>query len=327
MRMMYLATISIIILLLVSGCVGNRTVNNTVNNTNVSKNPENIKTPVVKNTNNTSKDTNPPATVSLISSSMSTNWIKWSWTNPDDADFNYNNIYIDGKFKQNQSQNYYNLTGLKNASKHTISVRTVDKSKNMNLRWVNSTNSTYGILKDTFPPSQIDNLNATVDKTSINWTWDNPDEEDFSYSIIYIDGKFITNVNKPVNHYLLSGLTQNTQKMISVRTVDKAKNINLLWKNDTETTAADNTPPGSVTGLMPILSVTWINWKWTNPNDADFNYVIVYINGVLRTKTTKDSYNTTGLKGGTNYTISLVTADTSNNINGNWVNRTETTLE
>jgi hypothetical protein len=203
----------------------------------------------------------------------------------------------------------------------------VDKSKNMNPGWVNSTSSTHGILKDTFAPGQIENLEAIVDKTSINWTWDNPVEEDFSYSMIYIDGKFIKNINKPVHYYLLTGLTQNTQRTISVRTADKVKNINLLWTNDTQTTTPDNTPPGPVTGLTSMLGVTWINWKWTNPNDADFNYVMIYINGVLKPKTTKDSYNATGLKGGTNYTISLVTADTSNNINGNWVNQTETTLE
>ncbi len=328
MRMISLAIISIVILLLVSGCVDNQTGNNATTAPNT---PKTVKTPVVKTAaNNTSNisDTVPPGTISYIHASMDTKSINWSWTNPPDADFNYNNIYIDGKFRKNQSQNYYNLTGVAAGKTHNISVRTVDKNKNINPEWINSTTATKSILKDTIPPGQVDRLRADVNKTTINWTWENPDDNDYGSAMIYIDGKSKGTVNAPKNYYLLTGLSQNTRRTISIRTVDKLKNINLLWSNDTEITTADNTPPHTITGLKATFGLTWIDWTWTNPRDDDFSYVNIYINGVSKKpKFTLDSYNATGLKANTSYTVSIVTSDTSNNINTNWVNDTESTLD
>ena len=159
----------------------------------------------------------------------------------------------------------------------------------------------------------------------INWTWSNPVDADFNYNNIYIDGKFKKNQSQ--NYYNLTGLSQNTQRTISIRTVDTSKNENLFWTNNTATTDVDNTPPGPVSGLTATLGTTRIDWRWTNPSDDDFSYVMVYLNGVFKTKITQDYYNTTGLRTNTSYELSLVTSDTSNNIGTNWVNRTETTLE
>ncbi|MFQ6119957.1 MAG: hypothetical protein ACE5KE_08740 [Methanosarcinales archaeon] len=50
-------------------------------------------------------------------------------------------VYLDGVFQVNTSAEYYNATNLKEGM-HTISTRTVDKSGNINLTWVNDTATT-----------------------------------------------------------------------------------------------------------------------------------------------------------------------------------------
>lgn len=326
MRAKSLLLVSIIALLILSGCVGQET----------KKTDTPTKTPAKNVTKNVTKDTTPPSSISNLQSEAGYNWINWTWNNPGDEDFSYANIYIDGKFKVNLTtpknttpKNYYNLTGLASSKQYTISVRTVDKSKNMNPEWVNSSALTRNKpppFKDTTPPGQIENLKATVARTWINWTWENPGDADFSYTNIYVDGIFKTNLTKPKNYYNISGLAQNTTKTISIRTVDKNKTINLLRVTNTATTILDLTPPNSVTNLASVIGRTWINWTWDNPQDVDFSYAMVYMDSKFKTNTSKGYYNSTGLKNSTNYTISLLTVDTSKNINLGWVNSTEITL-
>ncbi len=90
--------------------------------------------------------------------------------------------------------------------------------------------------------------------------------------------------------------------------------------------ATDTTPPASITNLTYTSGTTWINWTWTNPTDADFNYTMVYLNGPWKTNTSDKFFNATGLNAGTDYEIATRTVDTNGNINETWVNQTATTL-
>lgn len=96
---------------------------------------------------------------------------------------------------------------------------------------------------DSEPPSSIANLNATNGSTWINWTWTNPSDADFNYTMIYIDGEFQTNVSNPTNFYNATNLAYNISHEISIRTVDIYGNVNQTWKNHTAFTLADTTPP------------------------------------------------------------------------------------
>ncbi len=93
------------------------------------------------------------------------------------------------------------------------------------------------------------------------------------------------------------------------------------------TNAPDLTPPASITGLTMVGNGTsWINWSWTNPNDADFAGVRVYIDSLYKGSFTTQYYNATGLSSGTSHNISTQTVDNSSNINSTWVNLTNSTL-
>ncbi|MGB3907104.1 MAG: PGF-pre-PGF domain-containing protein, partial [Methanomethylovorans sp.] len=116
---------------------------------------------------------------------------------------------------------------------------------------------------------------------------------------------------------------------IGIQTVDTAGNINPATMTDQATTRTiDRTPPASVTNLRETATGTnWIHWEWTNPNDADFGHVRIYIDGTFVTTTPSNSYNATGLSNGAEHTIAIETVDTSGNINTAQVSDTATTLK
>ncbi len=89
------------------------------------------------------------------------------------------------------------------------------------------------------PPKSITNLtNRSYARNYIRWTWTDPTDYDFLRVIVYIDGKFRTNVSKGVRFYNATGLLPNTSHTISTRTVDIFGNINQSWVNHTARTAS-----------------------------------------------------------------------------------------
>ena len=90
---------------------------------------------------------------------------------------------------------------------------------------------------DTTAPASVTNLNnITSAQAYISWTWTNPVDSDFANVMIYLNGTFMTNVSSPANSYNATGLTVDTQYIISIRTVDTSGNINQTWVNHTATT-------------------------------------------------------------------------------------------
>jgi subtilisin len=90
----------------------------------------------------------------------------------------------------------------------------------------------------------------------------------------------------------------------------------------------DITLPHSITSLnKTAVGVTWINWTWINPSDADFNHTEVWINGTFNNVHEPDhSYNATNLLPNTTYEIGTRTVDDSGNVNSSWVNDTAITF-
>jgi len=85
-------------------------------------------------------DTTPPASVSgLAAVYVGESRIYWNWTNPSDADFWKNLIFIDGVNVINSSDNYYNFIGLDDDTSYTIEVFTMDNSSNVNWSGVSDT--------------------------------------------------------------------------------------------------------------------------------------------------------------------------------------------
>lgn len=102
----------------------------------------------------------------------------------------------------------------------------------------NWNSSTVVFWVDSIAPSSITDLQNISYARSINWTWTDPSDPDFSRVMIYLDGIFQTNVTNGSQYYFASNLTGNTEYNISTHTVDSSGNINSTWVNGTARTPA-----------------------------------------------------------------------------------------
>jgi len=88
------------------------------------------------------------------------------------------------------------------------------------------------------PPGSLTGLvNSTYQRRSINWTWTDPTDDDFSHVMIWLDGVWQANVTKGIRNYTANGLPADTGHTLGTHTVDTAGNINLTWVNHTAWTA------------------------------------------------------------------------------------------
>ncbi|MFC1741586.1 hypothetical protein ACFL3V_03555, partial [Nanoarchaeota archaeon] len=85
--------------------------------------------------------TSPGPIANLALLNKGTNYIYWVWTNPVDSDFDHSEIYLNGVFKANTSNEYYYATGLNQSTQYTVSIRTVDTPGNFG-QWANDTQTT-----------------------------------------------------------------------------------------------------------------------------------------------------------------------------------------
>jgi parallel beta-helix repeat protein len=90
----------------------------------------------------------------------------------------------------------------------------------------------------------------------------------------------------------------------------------------------DVTPPGTIlnlTGYSP--DPTTFCWNWQDPPDQDLDHLMVYLNGtfLLNLSAGEQTLTVDGLFPSTEYTLGIVTVDTSGNRNPDWINHTGTT--
>ena len=166
--------------------------------------------------------------------------------------------------------------------------------------------------------NSIVNINNTNTNTSITWQA----ETNASYNFYQL---ILDTLNVSAGDVLKFNATDGTQFNATNHVVTQS-DINkggLFDFNLTLPTAVDTTPPASITSLYnTTYEQTYINWSWTTPGDADFNYTMVYINETWKENVSSllNYSNATGLSPNTNNTISTHTVDTSGNVNQTWVN-------
>ncbi|MEM3207669.1 MAG: PGF-pre-PGF domain-containing protein [Halobacteria archaeon] len=94
--------------------------------------------------------------------------------------------------------------------------------------------------------------------------------------------------------------------------------------NQTGNITLDNAP-ASTTNLAATVTASALNWTWTNPTDADFSHVEVWIDGLFAGNRSNATFENASLACGTSRTISLRATDNKNHLNSTWVNLTSTT--
>src|SRR5660398_44323 len=188
------------------------------------------------------------------------------------------------------------------------------------------------LATDTQPPATITNLTHetgynSVNGAWINWTWNNPKDSDFSYSIVHLDNISWGNTLK--SYFNFTGLSSDADYNISILTADIVDNINYSEVKDTvRTPFLDAAPSQSINNpSLQEAGTTWLNFTWFNPLDHDFSHVMLFLNGTFLTNITapQNYHNFTGLAPDTLYELGTHTVDSSGNVNKTWVNATART--
>jgi parallel beta-helix repeat protein len=244
-------------------------------------------------------------------------------SNPDSASIaslNVSQVYLDS------GASHTIVLNVTNASSGVFRVNVTATSTNDTSKYsyVNTTTT----VADVYPPiafftyaPQILFVNETITFNAssshdpngfiVNYTWNFGD-----VNTTTTNQSTITHVYSSAGNYTVTltvvdndGLTNSTSKTLRVQ-------------------EQDITPPASITNLHNTSYASdYITWAWSDPADADFSHVMVYLNGVFKTNVSKgvQYYNATGLAPDTEYMISTRTSDVSGNVNLTWVNSTATT--
>jgi len=260
--------------------------------------------------------------------------ITWIWTDPVSANFDHVMVYLDGVFQTNVTKGIQTFTvqGLSPSTSHTIATKTAGTTGLINQSWVNHTATTAPEPPIQVAPESVSDLhNITFQQTSITWIWTDPVSANFDHVMVYLDGVFQTNVTKGIQTFPVQGLSPSTSHTIATQTAATTGLINQSWVNHTATTAPEppiQVAPESVSDLHnTTFQQTSITWIWTDPVPANFDHVMVYLDGVFQTNVTKgiQTFTVQGLSPSTSHTIATQTAGTTGLINQSWVNHTATT--
>jgi len=234
-----------------------------------------------------SVDTAPPATISNLQSNTGTTGINWMWTNPLDDDFSHTMIYLDGVWKTNTSDAYYNATGLSADTTYELNTLTVDTNGNVNTIWVNQTATTLAVPNSppNTPITPYPSHHATGQSinTDLSWSGGDPDAGD---TVTY-DVYFGTSTSPPLLSSDQSGTSYDPGTLNF--------NTTYYWK----IVATDNHGASSTGPLWDFLTVTLPNGAvsgtitstTTDGTGVSGVTVNLTLNGTVIASTTTDSRN------------------------------------
>ncbi|KGE21040.1 S8 family serine peptidase [Paenibacillus wynnii] len=187
--------------------------------------------------------------------------------------------------------------------------------------------ATFAKEFDVTAPAEVSDLTVSeVTAKTATVTWINPQDADFAKVNLYANGVFAGEGSGIA--YTFTGLTPHTDYNLQAKTVDTTGNVSAGQNVMTATLAEvppidtttpteptiDLTAPGEVSTLG-VVDATYasIQLRWTNPLDADFAKVKIFVDGEFVDETTKADYNLTGLTSDTVYNIVIKTLDSTGN--------------
>jgi len=257
-------------------------------------------------------DTTPPSTITnLQNQSSGDSWILWNWTNPA-SDFDHAEVYLNGTWKANTSNNFYNATGLDSGALYEIQIRTVDAAGNVNGTWVNSGART---LSDATPPSitivRPENTTYNYNQSlTLNFSLSEP----ASWCGYSLDGA--SNVTLPFCLNTSFNVSSGGLHAIQVYANDTAGNMNssvVYFTVDLLAPVVSNISSGSITS-----SSATILWDTDEPGNSTVYYgptINTTLNASNSTFTTHHSISLDGLSASTLYYYNVSSCDAVGNCN------------
>jgi hypothetical protein len=143
--------------------------------------------------------------------------------------------------------------------------------------FIGDTDSLSFTVLDTTPPASITNITHSNSTTWINWTWDNPNDPDFGYTLIYLNRTWKAATSK--NYYLAEGLNASAVYELETRTVDMKGNINEMWVNQTAKTSGEEPPLNffdTGTSVIPYPSIAGTHNGTISPLKDIVNLTTLY---------------------------------------------------
>jgi parallel beta-helix repeat protein len=176
-------------------------------------------------------------------------------------------------------------------------------------------------------PNPADHASDQSIEVDLSWTGGDPDTGDtVSYDVYFGTSSSPSKVedDQSGTTYDPGTLSYGTTYYWQIVATDNhgASTSGPVWDF---TIVGDTTPPASISNLQNETGETWINWTWDNPPDADFDHVMVYVDGVWEANTSEEFYNATALAPETAYELGTHTVDRVGNINETWVTQTTKT--
>ena len=170
--------------------------------------------------------------------------------------------------------------------------------------------------RDTSPPTEITPTVSAAPDGSVEIAWTDPGDADFSHVLITWEPA-VTGVEQPVRvekgveRAVITGLTDGTEYMFTVVSVDSAGNQ--ATPSAPAGVTADATPPDLVTSFTHTLTPNGgVTFTWDDPSDSDFSHARIVWNSdrsPLRIDKGIETAVVTGLSHGANYQVRIQSVD------------------
>lgn len=224
-------------------------------------------------------DTTPPDSITGLSGTvLNCSSIQWDWTNPTTSDFNHTYVLNNNAFMANYTNTTTTATWvtLTENTVYTVSSKTVDLSGNMNLTWVNRSETTDVCPTPTPTPTPTplaipvfgDVYGFLSACNGITWILSIPIDAAYNGTMVYQNNTHLYNVTNLSASVFWVGLDQGIDYTISTKAIYLNGSINNTWKNGSSHTALCDcllcglitTAPPGVPGMPYYPAAPAGNW-------------------------------------------------------------------
>ncbi len=264
-------------------------------------------------------DTEPPSVpkgLHAIDSTDSSVTIAWE-PSQDNVGVTWYKVFLDGIGIGTTVGTEYPITSLEPGRRYSMSVSANDQEQNESPRSSSIFVTTLNPDREAPTiPTGISISYVTGNTMYLSWqpSTDNIGVEKYG---VYLDQSWIADESS--TSYNVTGLQPNTDYELALRAYDKAGNSSPLSASVLmRTTDPDDEPPSVPTGLVETdITQKTISLAW-NPStdDVGVREYYIYVNNVLREKSSEPSETIAQLSSGISYTISVSAVDEALNESG-----------
>lgn len=174
-------------------------------------------------------DTIAPAELTNVNGISGDGQITLSWTDPTDADFSRVEITYnsDNVIRVNKGIQTAVIPNLTNGTAYTFRLMSVDESGNRSAGVVTGPHTPVGAdPNDQTPPAEIRNLSGTAGNGQVTLNWSDPTDTDFTKVVIAYtpNGSMPVEIGKGAQTAVITGLSNNTEYVFTIKTVDASGN-------------------------------------------------------------------------------------------------------